>query len=119
MTNTKPASSNDRIEQFACETCDFVTNNKSDLTTHRELKHKKKITCNKCEFSTTETVEFKNHKKASHPPAVYLCEHCEYNTIHENQLVKHTKVNHSLVFACKTCPFKARNDTDLKLHMKS
>ena len=37
-------------EKYLCEICDFVAENKTDITEHKQHTHVKTYSCSKCEF---------------------------------------------------------------------
>ena len=86
---------------------------------HKQNVHEKKFSCHKCKFSTYELENLRSHKTSEHPPVIHQCEFCEFETIHENQLNKHTRINHSPDYQCDKCEYRAKCELDLTIHMKT
>ena len=106
-------------ESYACEMCDFVSKEKEVIVNHKQNMHEKKFSCNKCKFSTNEVEKLRSHKNSEHPPVIHQCEFCDFDTIHENQLKKHTRINHSPDFQCDKCDYRAKGELDLTTHKKT
>ena len=90
---------------FQCDDCNYSSNFLSNLTTHRNSKHEKKVLqCGKCKFKTTWNTSFWNHMRNIHgehqrrskyyseAKEHFLCDGCGLKTVSKELYTQHVAV---------------------------
>ena len=133
-------------KSFICDQCDYVTDWKSELKIHIEVKHLgKTYPCTICDFVANSTQTLGKHVKRVHQNIKYPCDACDkvFNTtaalrnheesMHQNlrlpcpqcghifktkeMLKKHIRIKHvGPIRNCDVCDFSTRTKKDLKAH---
>ncbi|MCK5892904.1 MAG: hypothetical protein KAG53_00550 [Endozoicomonadaceae bacterium] len=114
--------------KFECDKCKYTTDNKSNLTKHKNKIHKEdSINRNKRTFTTDSEATLKvnkdNHKSDKKPKKIFKCNDCHFTSIYKRNLTKHTK-NHTPIkqrvckYNCKKCELKTDNKYDFEQHIK-
>ena len=86
-----------KIVLFKCDQCDYGTNYKSSLTTHKAMKHSdlRPFKCEICEYKCLLQIQLKNHMKSNHTAMKYKCKDCDYFTDYIANIWEHTSVKHN------------------------
>ena len=89
---------------FKCIDCNYSSNFISNINTHRNSKHERKLLhCEKCQFKTTWNTSFWNHKRNIHGEHQrkskyysvgkdFLCDGCGLSTVSKELYAQHIAV---------------------------
>lgn len=107
---------------FTCELCLFKTKTQKELRSHVIEVHEiyDSLECGKCGYKTRKKVELKEHLEKEH--SEYQCAECEFTTKFKAGLTRHCYYRHTSFdrvtwLECEKCPYKAKSETILKVHV--
>merc|ERR1712129_641788 len=85
-----------RTDLFMCDQCDYVTKHKSNLNSHKKVKHEKRVyKCPNCDVKTGFKQHLQKHMIEKHKSkTVYFCSHCEYSNEDWQEYTNHKSVEH-------------------------
>ena len=120
----------DKIKDFACTYCAFVTGRSTSLKKHiREFHNKtpnqnveREFACQQCIFIAREPSALKLHVKVIHDKIKDLaCEFCNYITGNPGRLYSHKRVVHQKIkpFQCGHCTYRAATNSGLRSHVNA
>ena len=108
-------------ERFKCDKCDKDFSQKGYLNIHRELHNSSpRKKCNQCGKTYKTKTILKAHIRDIHLEKHLKCDECEkmFSTI--VCINRHKKKVHVLKsFKCHQCKYRAKNESDLKMHIKA
>ena len=106
--------------KLKCDMCDFMSETRAELYTHRKLSHGNKHKCLVCSFDTNSASEFGQHA-VGHMEAGELlhCKLCKYSSYSYPNLQQHVRVQHRRIKdkACPQCDYVSRSNGALNRHM--
>ena len=80
-----------------------------------------RLKCNECEFDTQCKEIMESHRNAKHIQVQsYNCKECDYENVDEKNLRKHTEEsrNNDEVYECNSCDFWSNNKDIIPNHIK-
>ncbi|XP_020289942.1 zinc finger protein 62-like [Pseudomyrmex gracilis] len=123
-TGVTSEASTSAEQQYQCQVCDAVFENKSILSKHYNTCHKHNDTflCTKCDYTTGYLGNLKKHTSIhlndSSSHSFYTCKVCD--AVFENKSILskhyHSSHKHNNTFLCTKCDFTTKNLYNLKVH---
>ena len=84
--------------QYACDQCDYQTEEKTNLTHHIQIEHEgeggKRFACSQCVYVTTRQSTLKAHIQSKHEGVEYNCDQCDFKASWKASLRKHKIQSH-------------------------
>ena len=115
---------------FSCDSCDYGSNWKANIKTHKESKHLN-IThiCDVCGYKSNWNTQFLEHRREKH--SIFqkksksnneeikgsLCDKCGFSTDDWKLLLIHNKQHHA--YSCDICEYTSKTANNLKTHKTS
>ena len=121
----KPSINSYTIKNYVCDICDYTFHSPSRLEQHNNARHllKKTFECETCDFKTAWKGELSKHYEVIHKNRVwqlYQCSICGYSTKNKDHLDSHIKKKHERVriknHRCEVCNKYYMTEIGLKAH---
>ena len=108
-----------------CEVCETTFKTEANLQNHKATQHRMNhpLSCEVCEQNFKTKVDLKKHETTQHGRnQPFSCDICRNTFNSEVDFEKHEPTKHSkkqlyLMFNCKGCGFKAKNEMELERHI--
>ncbi|XP_023332288.1 zinc finger protein 665 isoform X2 [Eurytemora carolleeae] len=115
---TRRKDKNNKIRNFSCDLCDYVTSKKIRLADHKLVKHQgHRYFCDQCESSFTDNRNLRRHLKDLHEGQKYHCTECDYFATSQTQLKHHKDSVHlGLQYPCDSCEYVSNSKYNLRKH---
>ena len=100
---------------YPCETCEFTSISREDMTAHANSRESYQFNCNLCGFVATSQENIDANIGAHHETEQlesFSCDQCDYETIFQDNLLVHecgdtnTVLNLSTQYSCDQCDYK-------------
>jgi len=108
-------------KRYVCDECDYQTDVKYNLKTHKERhvkKHRKLYPCKMCDFKGPSHIALLYHEATHTRPETYACYLCDYRASHLN-LKRHLLTHHKVPLMCNKCDYKTMDENALRDHLLS
>ena len=122
----------DKINNYDCEACGKVFNQKHNMERHIEYVHQakdKNLKCSKCSYATFNKGDLRKHIKIVHEKIKnHVCQECKYATYQKPDMTRHLFSVHNIgdknpqrqeySYECEECGIKFTRNYNLKQHRK-
>jgi len=117
-------SSTDDVKKFACDQCNYSSNYKANLCTHKRNMHPPNgqrvlYPCNKCDKVFKTPLATYRHKQSVHDGKRYNCTECEYVGKRSDDLKRHSQSQHEgFKYVCPECNYVVTTPSGLMNHKR-
>ena len=85
-----------RDGKYHCDDCEYITNHKKHMQTHKLSVHEKvRYECEECTKEFSDPSSLRRHKKAKHEGVRFACDQCSQSSTTAFHLVTHKRIKHS------------------------
>ena len=105
---------------YKCGECSFESMSKTDISTHKRLKHVKLYSCEYCPYKTRKTHDLKRHIGAVHTHfKPFQCSQCDFSAVIKGDLNKHIRFKHEneKPYGCPHCEYRAKDNQAIRRHI--
>merc|ERR1712204_27563 len=82
--------------KYHCDDCEYITNHKKHMQTHKLSVHEKvRYECDECTKEFSGPSSLRRHKKAKHEGVRFACDQCSQSSTTAFHLVTHKRIKHS------------------------
>lgn len=105
-------------QDVKCPRCDEIFFNSSLLELHIRVNHdKRKFACELCDYKSDQEIALQDHIILVHTREFpFTCDLCSEGFLYRKDLHKHKKAEHGMKILCQFCSKNFENKTDLKQH---